>query len=355
MATKLRWNSNRNWFNNETHELSSKHLLALRTTAGQALITDKPPSGVDLSGALREFSQVIYAHELGFENFDGWLFKHDVVEASTAVKGQMLRHLLLAGADFAVYLDPDIAVFHSLDSVLDRLQHASIVLTPHQTSPNRLPRDVRDNELVSLTHGVFNLGFCAVANDVTGRAFADWWSERLYDACYADLVNGIFTDQKWCDLVPALFERVYVERDPGCNVASWNITTRRLEITGEGNIRVNGHPLKFYHFTKVNSLGDYVTEKYAGENLEIMEIWNWYKRAIRDARVDGIPAGYWAYGAFDNGEKIPKPAREFFRDRVDLNEAFSNPFQTEGNSYYGWLQRHRSDLLVSDQRGFQPV
>jgi hypothetical protein len=34
LATKLRWNSNTSWFNNETHELSSKHLLVLRTTAG---------------------------------------------------------------------------------------------------------------------------------------------------------------------------------------------------------------------------------------------------------------------------------------------------------------------------------
>jgi hypothetical protein len=42
LATKLRWNSNRNWFNNEAHEPSSKHLLVLRTTAGQQHIDESP-------------------------------------------------------------------------------------------------------------------------------------------------------------------------------------------------------------------------------------------------------------------------------------------------------------------------
>ncbi len=48
-----------------------------------------------------------------------------------------------------------------------------------------------------------------------------------------------FTDQRWCDLVPSLFDRVHIERDPGYNVASWNLSTRRIQILATGNIVVN--------------------------------------------------------------------------------------------------------------------
>src|SRR4051794_245256 len=38
---------------------------------------------------------------------------YDVVELSTAVKPRLLRHLLDAGADAVMYLDPDIRVYGS--------------------------------------------------------------------------------------------------------------------------------------------------------------------------------------------------------------------------------------------------
>ena len=94
-----------------------------------------------------------------------------------------------------------------------------------------------------------------------------------------------------------------------------------------------------------------MTEKYAGDNVEIMEVWNWYKRAIKKVHVDGIPSGYWKYGRFDNGEKIPKSVRVLFRTRDDLYAAFDDPFSTEGNSYYNWLLREQPELLTKPSRG----
>jgi hypothetical protein len=316
-----------------------------------ALMVDEPPLGLDANAALAEFDRVMYASELGFERYSSWLFKHDIVEACTAVKGQMLCYLLDKGAEKVVYFDPDIAVYHSLDSVLAKLDSASIVLTPHQVQANATEGAVRDNEMAALKYGIFNLGFVAVRNDEVGREFAAWWARQLYFACYDEVETGIFTDQKWCDLVPALFDRVCVERDPGCNMASWNLSTRRIAFTREGQILVNGSPLKFYHYTKINALGDIMTEKYAGENVEIMEVWNWYKRAIREVHVEGIPSGYWHYGNFDNGEKIPKQVRVLYRNRKDLIEAFENPFKTEGNSFFGWLRAEEPALLIGEGKG----
>ena len=203
-----------------------------------ALMVDEPPPGVDVPAALSKFDHVVYARELGFERWKAWLFKHDIVEASTAVKGKMARHLLDKGYEYVVYLDPDIAVFHQLDSIIENMGNNSICLTPHQVAPNKTPGYVKDNELTSLLYGVYNLGFAAIKNDDVGNSFAQWWDERTYEACYDDVGNGVFTDQKWCDLVPALFPRVYIERDPGCNVASWNLSTRKISVSKIGRAHV---------------------------------------------------------------------------------------------------------------------
>ena len=321
-----------------------------------AMMVDKPPPGVDFTEALGHFDHVLYADDLGVPRFRSWLFKHDIVEACTAVKARTLCRLLELGADKVVYFDPDIAVFHDLQAIVNRLDDASIILTPHQVQANATQGSVKDNELTSLKYGIFNLGFVAVRNDDMGRSFAEWWARQLDFACYDEVENGIFTDQKWCDLVPALFDRVFVERDPGCNVASWNLSTRRIAFGRAGEILVNGSPLKFYHYTKINAAGDLMTEKYSGDNVEVMEVWGWYKRALRKIRVDGIPSGYWHYGRFDNAEKIPKSARMFYRGRPDIMEYFEDPFVTVGDSFYEWLRREQPDLLSERGRvGFEAI
>jgi hypothetical protein len=321
-----------------------------------ALMVDEPPPGLDVAAAMHLFDYVVYAKDLSIPRWAAWLFKHDIVEASTAVKGRMARHLLALGASHVIYLDPDIAVFHSLDQVIENLTHHSVVLTPHQVSPNYQPSYIRDNELAALKYGIFNLGFVAIKNDDTGHAFADWWDARTYESCYDEVESGLFTDQKWCDLVPALFPRVYIERDPSFNVASWNLSTRRMRFSRKGQILVNDTPLKFYHFTKVNSVGDLMTEKYAAENVETLEIWNWYKRALVEHANPSIPKNYWHYGTFDNGAKIPKAARILFRGRTDLYDAFEDPYRTDSSSYYEWL-KHNEPQIISDNQvgGFEPV
>jgi len=310
-----------------------------------AVVTDEPPD--DASGALlNEFNRVVYAKDLGFDRFERWLFKHDVVEASTAVKGQMLRAIFAQGAEKVVYLDPDIAVFSDLTGIVEKLDRYSIILTPHQVCPNQSEGLIKDNELTSLKYGIFNLGFVAVRNDEVGNDFAQWWARQLYFACYDAIPSGIFTDQKWCELVPCFFDRVHIERDPGYNVASWNISTRQIKIGGDGRIFADGSPLRFFHFTKINTAGDIMIEKNARDNVEVMELWNWYKRSLPEVGLE-IPKNYWHYGNFDNGAPIPKAARLLFRERTDLFEYFDNPFSTSGDCYFEWLRREEPSILAA--------
>lgn len=292
-----------------------------------ALITDLPPPGWRFDPANEPFDRVVWADDLGLPDFPAWLFTHDVVEACTAVKGPFLEQVCEAGThDAVVYLDPDTAVFSSLADVEAGLQSADILLTPHLLEPNDETDALIDNDIGALKTGTFNLGFVAVRTTGEGKAFARWWSRTLRTFCYDDIPNGLFTDQRWCDLVPSFFERFAVLRDPGYNVASWNLSRRDVRIGRDGAITVNGSPLKFWHYTKLGPLGDLMTRKYAGDNFHVYEMWSWYRRQVTRAAVQGLPPKYWAYAHYTDGSLIEKSERRAFRDRADLQAAYPNPF-----------------------------
>jgi hypothetical protein len=310
-----------------------------------AVITDKEPDGFRFDLSREDFDRVLYVEDLFPQNTEAWLFQHGLVEACTAVKARALLHIMESGdAERIVYLDPDIAVFNPLDPVMELLDQHSIVVTPHQVDPepasNR--QAIIDNEIATLQHGDFNLGFLAVNNDEESRRLAKWWDERLTDWCFDRLDLGIFVDQKWCNLVPCFFDGVKVLRDPGYNVASWNISRRKVSIDSMGNILANDVPLRFFHFTKLGSVGDTMTRRYAGPDTDVHEIWWWYRHEVERRREESIPQGWWHYGSFENGDPIPIEMRRVYRDRKDLQVAFSNPRCVGAGSFHEWFQANVS-------------
>lgn len=307
-----------------------------------AVLTDKTPDGFTLDWSKEDYDHVITAEDLYKEKTDAWLFGHDIVEACTAVKGRALEHILdQDGVEKVFYFDPDIALFNPVSPFVEKLNDASIILTPHQTDPEdrENSRSIIDNEITSLDYGTFNLGFVAVRNCSEGRRFARWWGDRLDDWCHDRLDIGVFVDQKWCNLVPCFFDDVFVSRDPGYNVASWNLNKRTLRFDAEGNALINGVPLRFYHFTKLGPVGDTMTRRYAGDNTEVFEIWWWYRNQVAASVPDGLPDRWWHYGIFEDGTKIPKAVREMYRTRMDLKAAFPEPFKVGPNSFHDWLQK----------------
>ena len=308
-----------------------------------ALITDEPPAGFAFDPADEPFDRVVWAQDLGIPDFQGWLFKHDVVEVCTAVKGPFMHQACnpkspWGGADAVVYLDPDTALFGSLEPLEAWLQTSDILLTPHLIDANDDPGAIQDNDLSASRTGIFNLGFVAIRTRGEGARFARWWNDRLLDYCYDDMPNGIFVDQRWCDHAPALFDRLKVIRDPGYNVASWNLSRRVVAVEKDGRLTVNGQPLRFWHFTKLGPLGDTMTKKYAGENFPVYEIWNWYKQQVGKVTDPAIPGRYWAYQTYSDGAQIEKAHRVLYRQRGDLQAAFPDPFDADDGGYRGWLR-----------------
>ena len=131
-----------------------------------ALITDQPPAGFRFDPALEPFDRVVWAQDLGIPDFQGWLFKHDVVEVCTAVKGPFIHQACgpdgFSCADAVIYLDPDTALFASLAPLEVLLEEHDILLTPHLIDGNDTAEAIADNDLSASRTGIFNLGFVAI-------------------------------------------------------------------------------------------------------------------------------------------------------------------------------------------------
>lgn len=304
-----------------------------------AVISDECPEELEQFDLTKYFDRVIHIDELDLP--PSWIFKHDVVELCTAVKGPVLHKLLEEGAEKVMYFDPDIAVFSDLSNLEGMLDEHSIILTPHQLAPDATTHAIRDNEICSLKHGTYNLGFVGVSNDDNGRAFGRWWRDRLLEFCYDDIPSGLFTDQKWCDLIPGFFDRVGIVKDPGCNVSSWNLSTREITDGPAGTILVNGSLLKFYHFSKLGPLGLTMTIRYAGNDAPVYSVWYWYNDRVRQMRdsleldEEFLLERYWHFKNYKSGREIPKQSRVIYRSRMDLQNVFKDPFKDDFENWNG--------------------
>lgn len=265
------------------------------------------------------------------ENNAKWFFMHNVVELCTAIKGAAALHILKeTGTNKLIYLDPDIAVFDNLSELSFMLDNNSLLLTPHQIEPATDFKGVEDEEICSLKHGIYNFGFFAVKNDDNGMKFLNWWNSRLMNFCYDDIPNGLFTDQKWGDLIPALFEFVKIIRTPEYNVATWNLATRKIEGDEIKGWKVNGRALKFYHFTGFDSGAHrIVLSHYAKQNDPVWNLSLWYEKQIYENGQAELGKSIFKYARYKNGKQILREHRAIFRKRQDLYDYFDNPFCDE--------------------------
>jgi len=268
-----------------------------------------------------------------------YLFKYTVLEANTAVKPHLLQHLLAEGAQRLVYLDPDIQLFRPLDQVADLLESHNIVVTPHLTAP--IDDDHYPSELDIMRSGTYNLGFIALAAGETTDRMLEWWRDRIFDRCISRIEQGLFTDQKWIDLVPGLFPGVAILPDPGHNVAYWNLHSRILRVGDE--IEVNGRPLVFFHFSGVDPGHLEVVSKHQnrfrladiGEAAGLMRAY----AELLGSHGYGEASGWkYAYSAFDDGTPIPEVARDLYRTMGDGRLRFGNPFAV-ADGFKSWLNR----------------
>lgn len=328
------------------------------------VISDKIPSdkenlfNTELSKP--HFDKVVWIEELPIPEICSWIFKHSVVEICTAVKGPYLRYLADQGIEKIVYIDPDIAILNSLEPIEEWLDEYGILLTPHLLNYTDNPQSIQDNEIMgTMRHGTFNLGFLAInCTNTDGRRFVDWWADRLLSYCYADYDRGLFTDQKWVDLAPSFFEELLIIRDPGYDVASWNLDCRELGFNDRGQLMVNGsYPLRFYHFTGYDSgagLNVVTSLTSGGANPVVNELWDWYIRQLDANGHETMGAVPSFYATFDDGTKIEQEMRVLYRESLELQKVFPNPFDTNKGKG-GFLKWWRKDRPKSNGKKEEKV
>lgn len=303
------------------------------------LLSDVPPAGFDL--AAEPFDSVLLPDELGIPEVGAWLFKHTLVEMCTAVKGPgALAIVRRHQPEKLFYFDPDIVVFGGLDALGAELDRHQILLTPHLTDPEATRAGILDNELAALKHGIYNLGFIGVRCSGEGLRCLQWWAARLLEYCRDDIPGGLFTDQRWADFIPAMFDGVKILRDPQYNVATWNLSGRVASGQAPDRLQINGRPLSFYHFSGFDSgAQETMLGLYGRASPALFDLRRWYIAECDAHGQQAMGSLRCAYATFSNGEPITKAQRILYREREDLQRAFPRPFDASDvqRSYYHWF------------------
>ena len=293
-----------------------------------------PPDAIAGLGA----DEIHQLDSLGIPNLRRWAFSHTLIELATAIKPFVLKKLLARDdCEAAIYLDPDIAVMSPMSEVARTLKTADIVLTPHMTAPEQSVPGIVANEISTMQHGIYNLGFVGVAARDEGCAFAQWWADRTYRYCREDIPDGIYTDQRWVDFAPAFFDRVKVLRSPGLNAAPWNLSTREMGGSLAAGFTVNGAPLVFFHFSQLGVMPDART---TGGQAAARELVEWYRAATMPTAAEKAVSPHYAFDRFDDGSPIAMEQRLVYRARPDVQRAHPDPFAAGDGTFLAWWKAH---------------
>lgn len=336
----------RNYFHFALNLMASvkRHLPGARRVVAICDAVDglmSPESGVELVGV----------EALGIDGLDRMATYYTILELNTAIKPSVFQWLLRdAGLDKVIYFDPDIELFSSGRALVERLNTAEVVLTPHLLAP--LDDDRHPGDLEILQSGTYNLGFLALRRSEQTRRLLHWWQAKLVRDCVVDIPRGLFTDQKWMDLIPGFFEHVHIERHAGWNVAYWNLAHRHVEADDSGWC-VNGQPLFFFHFSgfdpKSGSISKHQDRYTLGDcNAAVQQLFAHYDRQLTLAGRQQFAKLPYAYGRLGDGTALPDCARRVLRLQLDWNQSLPDLRNAEGAR---WLV----DFLTAPVDARQPA
>jgi hypothetical protein len=295
------------------------------------LLADKIDGYFDTS---KEAFEVIEADSLDIDDFDSFSFKYNIAELNTAVKPFFFEYLFSRyGFKKIVYLDPDIVVFRELTEIFELLDKYSILLTPHITKP--VPDDgFFPSDIDILRSGCFNLGFIGLSKRKNVERLISWWKERLYDKCLMAPISGYMVDQIWISFVPSFFDDYFLLKNPGYNVAYWNLHERSI-TKKDGDFMIDASPLYFFHFSgfefnNLENISKYQNRFRLLDIPELKELLEMYKGLLIENGYNEVSKWPYYYGFFKNGSRIPEIARSIYWGLGVDSKNFGNPF----NAFY---------------------
>lgn len=267
--------------------LCSNNYLAQAKALGDSLIFHNPDYQfiIGLNDKVRkEFDYkkeinhtIIPVDIVGIPDFNSLWQRYNIIELNTCVKPFYIEYLISKFKDleFLFFFDPDIYIFNKLEIIENEFgNNCSILLTPHILKPisidNKYPL-----ENLFLNYGIFNLGFIGFKDPSKSISLINWWKERTYKMGFNRPDKGLFVDQIWFNLAIIFFDNIKISKNPGFNVAPWNIHERDIQIVQGKYIINKTYKLVFYHFSTFNYKNPDVFAEYynrdLGENIDFLK------------------------------------------------------------------------------------
>ncbi len=328
--------------------IASRNYLAYAITLMQSVATHYPDAPKYLILADRDEGDTalvgapfttIYAESLALPDFDAFAFRYNIMEFNTAIKPYAFAFLRRQHiGNGIIYLDPDIFVVEPLIEVEAAFADGALaVLTPHLI--DRIDDDRKPGEREILSSGTYNCGFVAIGPHADADRLIEWWADRLEFGALSDISAGLFTDQKWVDLVPGMFPDVHVLRDHGYNLAYWNVSQRPVSQRGL-HWYAGKQRLVFVHFSGVDFEKPEQFSKHQDRHTRatigpLRTLYDQYLgRLAANGHVEHRSKPY-AFGRFADGEPICDPVRVVYRRYFDKGAEQSKlkPFSMDRRLY----------------------
>jgi hypothetical protein len=151
--------------------------------------------------------------------------------------------------DSVVYVDPGIEFFSELSPIWERLNKATILLTPYITGA--LPNigntgQTWPDEKFFQNLGLYTADFLALRRSAETDKMLNWWQDRVQERAFVNFCEGLCTDQRWLMHVPIFFQDVAIVKEPNWHVALWNLPQRDLtDEDGQWQLKGSKAPLLF--------------------------------------------------------------------------------------------------------------
>jgi hypothetical protein len=278
--------------------------------------------------------EVISFEALGIPQSRRFLFQYTPFELTCALKSYVLLHVFKqTNLRKLLYLDSDIQVYSELMPLLGDLDGNDIVLTPHLACPKSL-KEPDHWEMDLLDTGIFNGGFIGVGRSETSLAMLEWWRQRMEKWCIQQHQH----DQKWLNGVPALFDRVYIERGTQYNVAPWNTADRRFAEDQQGRVLVDGRPLAFFHFASIEpgqnkTLSRISRYPLAEEHSLVQRLFREYVARLQSCGMEECRSWGYEYSRLTDGAVIPPEWRELIRKDHPKFQGVEDPFAIPASEF----------------------
>lgn len=293
----------------------------------------------DLENQSFENNDVVLLDDSWIVGWEQMAFKYNVIEFSTSIKPFCFKKLFNQNYSKVIYLDPDTYVTNPLDDIYNFLDTKSIVLTPHYCNiQTEYTGSITEEEILFV--GIYNLGFCAINNDVVGGKIVEWWINRLANKCYADKYDALHVDQKWMDFIPGFFPNdTLITHHLGINPAIWNLHERELILNEKKEYMIRDtsnqdvFPLLFFHFSGYDPFNPkLINRRHPKYNTDIypsyIPLFDEYLKGVYENGYDKYSKMSYSFNSFEDGENILPLHRRFFRV-LESQFKNDNPFSKE--------------------------